>query len=337
MSHPYVPQVILITGGLGFIASHVALLLHKKYPTYKFIIYDKLDYCASVHNLDAIKDSPNVMIVKGDIQSFDLVYHLITSQNVDTVMHFAAHTHVDNSFGNSLDFTMNNAYGTHVLLEACRAAGCIKRFVNVSTDEVYGETSLHSEEGLSENSILEPTNPYSAAKAAAEMICKAYQQSYKMPLIITRGNNVYGPHQYPEKLIPKFILLAQQKAKLPIHGNGNSIRSYLYVEDVANAFDIVLHKGVTGETYNIGTDQERSVTSVTRDICRAFNLSYDDYVTHVSDRAFNDRRYYIGYDKMKALGWEAYVTWEEGLRKTIDWYVGLENVDTYWQTPFNRI
>jgi nucleoside-diphosphate-sugar epimerase len=177
-------------------------------------------------------------------------------------------THVDNSFGNSLAFSMNNTFGTHVLLECCREYGHIKRFINVSTDEVYGEASLGLDSGLEEHSTLEPTNPYSAAKAGAEMMVKAYMTSYKLPCIITRGNNVYGPHQFPEKLIPKFTLLAMKGKELPIHGDGLSVRSYLFVEDVAEAFDVILHKGTIGETYNIGTKQERTVTSVATDIAK---------------------------------------------------------------------
>lgn len=223
---------------------------------------------------------------------------------------------------------MNNTFGTHVLLETCRAYGGILRFVNVSTDEVYGESSLGSETGLDESSKMEPTNPYSAAKAGAEMLARAYIMSYGMPIVITRGNNVYGPNQFPEKLVPKFALLASQGRDLPIHGDGSALRSYLFVEDVAFAFDVVLHKGLTGETYNIGTDEERSVLDVARDIASRFGLSHDRIV-HVTDRAFNDRRYYICDSKLHALGWREETGWSEGLRRTVDWY--LENgFSSYW-------
>lgn len=262
-----------------------------------------------------------MQFIKGDIQSPDLVSYILETENIDTVMHFAAQTHVDNSFGNSLAFTMNNTYGTHVLLEACRRYGKIRRFVNVSTDEVYGETSLGRDTGLTENSRLEPTNPYSAAKAGAEMMALAYWTSYKMPVVTTRGNNVYGPHQFPEKMIPKFTLLASRGDTLPVHGDGQSIRSYLYVEDVAEAFDVVLHKGVAGEIYNIGTQKERTVTDVAYDICKIFGLESKDSIRHVRDRAFNDRRYYICDNKLAALGWKEKTPWEEGLKKTIDWYL----------------
>jgi dTDP-glucose 4,6-dehydratase len=198
-------------------------------------------------------------------------------------------THVDNSFGNSLAFTMNNTCGTHALLEAARKHGKIRRFINVSTDEVYGESSLGREFGCDETSTLEPTNPYSAAKAGAEMMVKSYMTSYKLPCITTRGNNVYGPQQFPEKLIPKMTLLASRGSMLPVHGDGNAVRSYLHVRDVARAFDTVLHKGVIGEIYNIGTQKERSVNEVVGAIAQHFNLG-KKHITHVPDRAFNDQR-----------------------------------------------
>jgi dTDP-glucose 4,6-dehydratase len=197
-------------------------------------------------------------------------------------------THVDNSFGNSLEFTMNNTFGTHVLLEAARKWGNIRRFINVSTDEVYGETSLGKDAGCDETTTLEPTNPYSAAKAGAEMMVRSYMTSYKLPCIITRGNNVYGPHQFPEKLIPKMTLLAHKGAKLPVHGSGKAVRSYLHVRDVARAFDTVLHKGIVGQVYNIGTQKERSVLEVVNSIAKY--LGETGKISHVEDRAFNDQR-----------------------------------------------
>lgn len=293
------------------------------------VVLDKLDYCATLNNLSPIKNSPNFRFVKGDIQSADLVVHVLVNENIDTVMHFAAQTHVDNSFGNSLAFTLNNTHGTHVLLEACRVYGKIQRFINVSTDEVYGETSLGRSQGLEENSPLEPTNPYSAAKAGAEMIARAYHTSYKLPVIVTRGNNVYGPHQFPEKLIPKFILRALRGQDLPIHGDGQSVRSYLYIDDVTEAFFVVLTRGHIGEIYNIGTQKERTVFEVARDICRVFNLNPDEKIKKVRDRAFNDRRYYICDKKLAELGWKEKVSWEEGLRRTVDWYVTY-GVPSYW-------
>ncbi|KAL6561692.1 Rhm1p [Orobanche minor] len=316
----YTPKNILITGAAGFIASHVANMLIRNYPEYKIVVLDKLDYCSNLKNLLPSKSSPNFKFVKGDIGSADLVNYLLITENIDTIMHFAAQTHVDNSFGNSFEFTKNNIYGTHVLLEACKVTGQIRRFIHVSTDEVYGETEEDAVVGNHEASQLLPTNPYSATKAGAEMLVMAYGRSYGLPVITTRGNNVYGPNQFPEKLIPKFILLAMRGKSLPIHGDGSNVRSYLYCEDVAEAFEVVLHKGEVGHVYNIGTKKERRVIDVANDICKLFNMDPDKNIQFVENRPFNDQRYFLDDQKLKNLGWSERTIWEEGLKKTIEWY-----------------
>ncbi|KAG2254766.1 hypothetical protein Bca52824_084902 [Brassica carinata] len=263
---------------------------------------------------------PNFKFVKGDIASADLVNHLLITEGIDTIMHFAAQTHVDNSFGNSFEFTKNNIYGTHVLLEACKVTGQVKRFIHVSTDEVYGETDEDALVGNHEASQLLPTNPYSATKAGAEMLVMAYGRSYGLPVITTRGNNVYGPNQFPEKLIPKFILLAMRGKVLPIHGDGSNVRSYLYCEDVAEAFEVILHKGEVGHVYNIGTKKERRVNDVARDVCKLFGMDPEASIKFVENRPFNDQRYFLDDEKLKKLGWSERTTWEEGLKKTMEWY-----------------
>ncbi|XP_077223199.1 trifunctional UDP-glucose 4,6-dehydratase/UDP-4-keto-6-deoxy-D-glucose 3,5-epimerase/UDP-4-keto-L-rhamnose-reductase RHM1-like [Tasmannia lanceolata] len=323
MSHQpdkYTPKIILITGAAGFIASHVTNRLIRNYPNYKIIALDKLDYCSSLKNLLPSRSSPNFKFVKGDIASADLVNHLLVAEGIDTIMHFAAQTHVDNSFGNSFEFTNNNIYGTHVLLEACKVTRQINRFIHVSTDEVYGETDIDTDVGNPEASQLLPTNPYSATKAGAEMLVMAYRRSYGLPTITTRGNNVYGPNQFPEKLIPKFILLAMQGAPLPIHGDGSNVRSYLYCEDVAEAFEVILHCGVIGSVYNIGTKRERRVLDVAEDVCKLFKQDASKMIKFVENRPFNDQRYFLDDQKLKKLGWKERTPWEEGLRMTIDWY-----------------
>ena len=317
----YVPKNILITGAAGFIASHVANRLVRNYPNYKIVVLDKLDYCSNLKNLYPSKPSENFKFVHGDIASADLVNYLLITEGIDTIMHFAAQTHVDNSFGNSFEFTKNNVYGTHVLLEACKVTGNIRRFIHVSTDEVYGETEADAIVGNHEASQLLPTNPYSATKAGAEMLVMAYGRSYGLPFITTRGNNVYGPNQFPEKLIPKFMLLAMQGRPLPIHGDGSNVRSYLYCEDVAEAFEVVLHKGMVGHVYNIGTKKERRVLDVAKDICKLFNIDAAKAIKFVDNRPFNDQRYFLDDKKLKVLGWAERTTWEEGLKKTMDWYV----------------
>ncbi|KAG6395596.1 hypothetical protein SASPL_141719 [Salvia splendens] len=318
----YTPKNILVTGAAGFIASHVANRLVRNYPEYKIIVLDKLDYCSNLKNLFPSNSSPNFKFVKGDIGSADLVNYLLITENIDTIMHFAAQTHVDNSFGNSFEFTKNNIYGTHVLLEACKVTGSqIRRFIHVSTDEVYGETDEDAVVGNHEASQLLPTNPYSATKAGAEMLVMAYGRSYGLPVITTRGNNVYGPNQFPEKLIPKFILLAMRGQTLPIHGDGSNVRSYLYCEDVAEAFEVVLHKGEVGHVYNIGTKKERRVIDVAQDICKLFNMDADKSIEFVENRPFNDQRYFLDDEKLKNIGWAERTTWEDGLRKTMEWYI----------------
>ncbi|GAQ88206.1 UDP-L-Rhamnose synthase [Klebsormidium nitens] len=320
MSSQYVPKTVLITGAAGFIASHVANRLVRKYPDYKIIVLDKLDYCSDIKNLNPSRGKPNFKFIKGDIGSADLVNYVLMSENVDTIMHFAAQTHVDNSFGNSFTFTQNNIYGTHVLLESCKQLGTIKRFIHVSTDEVYGETEADAQVGNHEASQLLPTNPYSATKAGAEMLVMAYGHSYKLPFITTRGNNVYGPNQFPEKLIPKFLLLAMAGKPLPIHGDGCNVRSYLYCEDVAEAFECILHKGEIGHVYNIGTQKERRVKDVAGDICNLVGVDSEKVVHFVENRPFNDQRYFLDDKKLKQLGWEERTSWKDGLQKTMEWY-----------------
>lgn len=314
------PHNILITGAAGFIASHVATRLTKAYSEYNVVVIDKLDYCSSLKNLDKIKGCKNFKFVKGDITSVDLVNYVMKAERIDTVMHFAAQTHVDNSFGNSFAFTKNNVYGTHVLLESAKNSPYIRRFIHVSTDEVYGETPSTATAGYTEQQSMDPSNPYSATKAGAEMMVRAYAQSYKLPIIVTRGNNVYGPGQYPEKLIPKFCMRAMAGETLPVHGSGGSVRSYLFVEDVAEAFDAVLHRGVVGEVYNISTQKERSVLEVAKEICKVFALDETKTIQFVEDRPFNDCRYFLEDSKLASLGWVERTPWDVGIKRTIEFY-----------------
>jgi len=310
---------ILVTGGAGFIGSHVARHLTKHYPDYNVTVMDKMDYCADMKNLEDVLPLRNFNFVKGDITNIDFVNHVVKTNSIKFIMHFAAQTHVDNSFGNSFSFTHNNIYGTHVLLESARING-IRRFIHVSTDEVYGETPSGREDAFTEESLLKPTNPYSATKAAAEMLVTAYAQSYNLPVVITRGNNVYGPGQYPEKVIPLFITRAIGGERLPVHGKGDSLRSYIYIDDVVEAFDIILHMGKTGEIYNIGTRKEHSVLDIARKICDYFGMPIESSVEFVEDRPFNDRRYFIEDGKLKDLGWVPRVELAEGMDRTIRWF-----------------
>jgi UDP-glucose 4,6-dehydratase len=272
---------------------------------------------ANVAELDSL---PNYKFIKGNICSSDLVNYILKSEDIDTVMHFAAQTHVDNSFGNSFQFTQNNIMGTHVLLEAAKVAN-VKRFIHVSTDEVYGE-QMPDQAAMLEEQVLEPTNPYAATKAGAEFLAKSYHRSFGMPIIITRGNNVYGPHQYPEKLIPKFINQLIRGRPVTLHGTGQNTRNFLYVEDVARAFEVILLKGVVGAIYNIGGTNERKNIEVARDLLRllGFEGREEEMMTFVPDRFFNDLRYHIDSSRLHELGWREEMAWEEGLRRTVEWY-----------------
>jgi len=328
----YTPKNIMVTGGAGFIASHIVIRLVNKYPQYKIVNFDKLDYCSSLNNVASVAGKSNYKFIKGNILSADLVRYVLETEEIDTIIHAAAQSHVDNSFGNSFAFTENNVMGTHVLLETAKNYDKLKRFIHVSTDEVYG-SSYDDDPSRKEGDVLEPTNPYAATKAAAEQIVKSYYTSFKVPVIITRGNNVYGPHQYPEKVIPKFVRRLVQEPPLPccMHGDGSNSRHFIYVEDVASAFDCILHKGTTGETYNIGCHEEFTNLQVAEQLVKAVfpDKKPGSMIEFGKDRAFNDVRYYLNFNKLLELGWVGpKMSFKEGLAKTVDFY---KNVDTsYW-------
>lgn len=310
---------ILVTGMAGCIGSNVMVRLVQQYPHYQFVGVDKLSYCSTVKNFQEIEGAPNFTFVKSDITDIDRMRKIFTKHQVNIVLHFAAYTHVDHSFANSVLFTQNNVLGTHILLEVSKECG-VKRFIHVSTDEVYGDQK--DEISVEETTILAPTNPYAATKAAAEHLVRSYHISFGLPIIITRGNNVYGPKQYPEKVIPKFILQLLKGEKCPIQGSGEQKRSFLYMEDVVSAFDIILHRGKVGETYNIGSKIEYSVLDVLKELVSIIHPAKDfrDYLVYEKDREFNDQRYYISVDKLEKLGWRKKTSLPEGIGKTIDWY-----------------
>lgn len=312
---------ILITGGAGFIASYIVRHFVIQYPEYNVIVYDKLDYCASKNNFLSLEKKSNFKFELGDITDPDRTMQVLKENNIDTVMHFAAQSHVDLSFGNSYSFTHNNVMGTHVLLE-CAKFLKLKRFIHVSTDEVYGEVSPNDPD-LMESALLCPTNPYSASKAAAEMIVNAYYKSFKLPVLIVRSNNVYGPHQFPEKVIPKFTLLLNRDRKMILHGDGSPTRRYLFASDAADAFDVIFHKGEIGQIYNIGSADEIANKDLCRLLLDQFSIPQPDYekwVEHSHDRPFNDLRYAVDCAKLNSLGWKQKTTFAEGLKTTVEWY-----------------
>ena len=322
----YEPNNILITGGCGFIGSNVLNYLMKNYPNIKFVNVDKLDYCSTTKNVII---QPNYIFIKGDIKNEILVKKILNDYNIDTIIHFAAQTHVDNSFENAMLFIEENIIATYILLKSSVEYNKLKRFIHVSTDEVYGESELNSDTNT-EETILNPTNPYSASKASAEYYVKSYFKCYKLPIIITRGNNVFGPRQFPEKLIPKFITKLFSNDKCTIHGTGKNLRNFIYVDDVSTAFETILFKGEIGQIYNIGTKNEYSVKEITYDLIKLIknDQNYDKYIEYIKDRPWNDLRYTISSDKLQKLGWKEQTDFYEGLNKTINWYYNLDK--NYW-------
>jgi dTDP-glucose 4,6-dehydratase len=315
---------LLITGGCGFIGSNFINYIFKQKPDITIVNIDAMYYCADENNItEEVRNSGRYHLVKGNLCSLDLLNHVLPVYDIDSVIHFAAQSHVDNSFTNSLKYTHDNVLGTHTLLEACRIWGKIKRFIHVSTDEIYGESSAEDEahQKKTEKSVFMPTNPYAGSKAAAELIVNSYKESFKMPIIITRGNNVYGPNQYPEKLIPRFIKLLKEDKKLTIQGDGSNIRAFLHTEDVVRAFEIIFEKGIIGEIYNIGSDEhtEYTVMQIAQILIKLVKNTdkYEDYIEFVEDRPFNDKRYYISNDKIKKLGWNIEKDFIEGLTELI--------------------
>jgi dTDP-glucose 4,6-dehydratase len=322
-------QNLLVTGGCGFIGSNFINYYYEKNQNVNIINLDAMYYCASVENIkEEIRNSDRYKLVKGNLCSMDLISHILENCQIDTIIHFAAQSHVQNSFDDSLQYTNDNIVGTHTLLEAARKYGKIKKFIHISTDEVYGESMLEDTESKkNENSVLCPTNPYAATKAAAELIAKSYYFSFKMPIIITRGNNVYGPNQYPEKLIPRFIKLLKEDQKVTIQGDGTNVRAFLHVNDVCSALECVLDKGIIGEIYNIGSDDnhEYTVTEIAHKLIKSIkNLEssedpseINNWISYIEDRPFNDKRYYISNDKLKKLGWTINVDFEKGLSELL--------------------
>jgi len=314
---------LLVTGGCGFIGSNFINYFYKKHQNVNIINLDAMYYCASEINVNEdIRNSDRYHLVKGNLCSYDLLNHILENYQIDTVIHFAAQSHVQNSFEDSLKYTNDNILGTHTLLESCRKYGKITKFIHISTDEVYGESLLHEdEEKKNEQSILCPTNPYAATKAGAELIANSYRYSFNMPIIITRGNNVYGPNQYPEKLIPRFIHLLKENHKVTIQGDGSNVRAFLHALDVAKALDLILEKGKIGEIYNIGSDEDKEYTvlQIAHILIGLIKKTdnYNDYIEYVEDRPFNDKRYYISNEKVKALGWSIDKDFMEGLQELI--------------------
>lgn len=330
---------IIITGGAGFIGSHVVQLFVNKYPEYRIINVDKLTYAGNLANLKDIEDKPNYRFVKADICDFDAIYALMQEEHVDGVIHLAAESHVDRSIKDPFTFARTNVMGTLSMLQAAKLyweslpekyEG--KRFYHISTDEVYGALRLdHPEELFTETTKYQPHSPYSASKASSDHFVRAFHDTYGMPTIVTNCSNNYGPYQFPEKLIPLFINNIRHRKPLPVYGKGENVRDWLFVEDHARAIDLIFHKGKVAETYNIGGFNEWKNIDIIKVVINTVDRLLGrkegedlDLITFVTDRAGHDLRYAIDSRKLKTeLGWEPSLQFEEGIERTVRWY--LEN------------
>lgn len=315
-------RTVLVTGGSGFIGSHLVCSLVNKHPEWRIINLDNLDYCCSPRSLESVEDRPNYTFIRGDVCNSRLVNHMFNTENIDVVFHLAAKTHVESSFESPSCFQRVNIEGTKVLLGAAhQARHRLQRFIYVSTDEVYGPSL---DEVFDESSPVRPSNPYAATKAAAEYLVRSYWDQYKFPIIITRSNNIYGPRQYTEKVIPRFLSLLQMNKKCTIQGTLPQSRHFLFVSDAINAFLLLLDRGTVGEIYNVGTSCEIPIMQLARELVRMVksvpHSEVKDWLEFVPDRPQVDLRYPIKCEKLQQLGWRAEVSWAEGIRQTVTWY-----------------
>lgn len=323
---------ILITGGAGFIGSHVVRLFVNKYPNYNIFNLDTLTYAGNLENIKDVEDSPNYTFLKADINDEDVMLQLFEKHQFDGVIHLAAESHVDRSIEDPLAFLRTNIFGTANLLNAARKTWKSfegKLFYHISTDEVYG--SLGKEGFFYETTSYDPKSPYSASKASSDHLVRAYKNTYKLPIVISNCSNNYGPNQFPEKLIPLCINNIKNNKPLPIYGKGENIRDWLYVVDHARAIDVIFHEGKNGETYNIGGHNEWTNIDLVKQLCKVMDTKLnrpsgtsEKLITYVTDRAGHDLRYAIDATKIKdELNWVPSLQFEEGLEKTVSWY--LEN------------
>ena len=318
-------MIFLITGGAGFIGSNFLNLMVNKYPNDTYICFDKLTYAGNLENLDKIKDKPNFKFIKGDITSINDVENVFKSYKLDYVINFAAESHVDRSINNPNIFLNTNIMGVATLLNACIKYG-IKRFHQVSTDEVYGDLPLDKPELLfNELSPLKPSSPYSASKASADLLCLAYHRTYNLPLTISRCGNNYGPYQYLEKLIPLMIDNAKNNKKLPIYGDGLNVRDWIYVDDHNLAIDLIVRNAKDGSIYNIGSNNEKNNIEIVKTILKELGKD-ESLISYVTDRKGHDKRYAIDSSKLqKELGWKPLTSFDDGIKKTISWYLNNES------------
>jgi len=321
---------LLVTGGAGFIGSEFVRMTLGDGGDDSVIVLDKLTYAGNERNLDPVRDNPRFSFVRGDISDRELVRDL--AEEVDVILNFAAESHVDRSLEEPGQFILTDVYGTFALMEAARAAGH-ERFLQVSTDEVYGDVAAGAS---TEHDPVRPRSPYSASKAGGELLVHAYRASYGFPAVVTRGSNTYGQYQYPEKIIPLFITNAMDDLRLPIYGDGGAVRDYLHVEDHCRGIDVVLRKGALGEDYNIGAGSEVDGITVADTVLDALGKPAS-LKQFVADRLGHDRRYALSTEKIRTLGWKPRVSFEQGMQRTVRWYVENESWwrplkgDAFWE------
>lgn len=312
---------ILVTGGAGFIGSNFMHYMVNKYPEYKFVCLDALTYAGNYNNIKSLEEKSNFKFVKGNICDREFIEKLFENEKFDWVVNFAAESHVDNSIKNPEIFLKTNILGTEVLMDACRKYG-IKRYHQISTDEVYGDLPLDRKDLLfTENTPIHTSSPYSSSKAGADLLVMAYHRTYGLPVTISRCSNNYGPYQFPEKLIPVVISKALKNENIPVYGKGENVRDWIHVHDHNVGVDYILHHGKVGEVYNLGGHSERANIDVVKTILKTLGKS-EDLITYVTDRPGHDLRYAIDSSKVeKELGWDRTYTFKEGIKETIDWYL----------------
>lgn len=325
-------MTILVTGGAGFIGANFVKYMLKKHPDYKIICLDALTYAGNMETLSDVMDNPQFKFIKGNIADKKDVFGLFEKEKPEIVVNFAAESHVDRSIENPQLFLETNIIGTQVLMDACRKYG-IKRFHQVSTDEVYGDLPLDRPDlFFTEETPIHTSSPYSASKASADLLVLAYHRTFKLPVTISRCSNNYGPYHFPEKLIPLMITRALADQPLPVYGKGENIRDWLYVEDHCSAIDLIIHKGREGEVYNIGGHNERTNLEVVKAILKALNKP-ESLITYVTDRPGHDMRYAIDPTKIhNELGWLPETKFDDGIKQTVEWY--LEN-KPWWEHIIN--
>ena len=304
---------ILITGGAGFMGSNAVKYFLKKYPDVRIVNLDKLTYAGNLENLKEVENNPRYKFIKGDIADEKIVDEVV--KDVDVIINYAAETHVDRSILDPKAFITTDVLGTYTLLEAAKKYG-VKKYIQISTDEVFGSINNGK---FTEESPFEPNSPYAASKAGGDHLCRAYFKTYNVPVIVTHSCNFFGPFQYPEKLIPLFITNLLQNKKVPVYGDGQQVREWIFTEDHCRAIDTILQKGEIGEVYNIGTGNEITNIEITKILLKELGKD-ESFIDYVKDRPGHDRRYAIDSGKLRKLGWSPEVSFENGIKQTVDWY-----------------